>query len=255
MEQLERRALAARSQHYLRETARRGAAFERVGAFACTFDAVSDNPYVNYAIPDDGAMPARENIEALVARFEKRRRRPRLEYLPDAAPQVETALLAAGFRAEGKFPVMTCGQNDVGSVAPPNGIGVLEAATEDDFVSGSAAQAEAFGSDVPRPEWLRRTANGGGVVMLACDAASGLCAGAGSCMKPVDGVSELGGIGVRHAYRRQGIAGALTSALTHAILAKGASLVWLTPGHDEAGRVYARAGFAKACEALHVARD
>ena len=61
-----------------------------------------------------------------------------------------------------------------------------------------------------------------------------------------EGVSELGGIGVRERFRRRGIAAALTGASAAAAVAAGAQLCFLTPGDDGAERVYARAGFARA---------
>jgi len=250
---LTRMTLASRIHRYLRETAHRGPGFVHSGQFACTFDAQSDDPYVNYAIPDDGAQPSRDEIEALAALFETRARRPRFEYLPGAAPALEEVLLDAGFSVEGRYPVMTCER--VRACPLPSGIEIRPATQARDFDAASNAQAQAYGNTVPRPEVLRRIAEQGGVVMLAEDRRSALPVGAGSCMAPIDGVSELGGIGVVPQYRRLGIAAALTAALTQAIAENGATLVWLTPGDDGAGRVYQRAGFAKACEALHISRQ
>jgi predicted GNAT family acetyltransferase len=67
-------------------------------------------------------------------------------------------------------------------------------------------------------------------------------------------VSEVAGIGVRVAYRRRGIAGALTSCLAREAFACGIELIWLTPGSDDAERIYARAGFVRASEQLHISR-
>ena len=207
---------------------------------------------MNYAIPDDGAVPSRDDVAALCAVFAARGRQPRLEYLPDAAPEVERVLFAAGFTAEGRYPVMTC--DAVRDCSPPQGIEVRAATTSLDFLAASGAQAEAYGNGAPRPEVLGDIVARGGVAALAEDLRYRVTVGVGSCMAPVEGVSELGGIGVISAYRKRGIAAALTARLARAILDRGATLVWLTPGHDEAGRVYARAGFAKACEALHIGR-
>jgi len=62
----------------------------------------------NYAIPDDGAKPTAAQFAELVAVFTGRSRTPRLEYLPGLCPEVEPALLAAGFVPEGRLPVMSC---------------------------------------------------------------------------------------------------------------------------------------------------
>ena len=53
----------------------------RVGSFVLRHNPGWESPFVNYAIPDDGAAPSVEDVEALVAAFRQRNRVPRLEYL------------------------------------------------------------------------------------------------------------------------------------------------------------------------------
>ena len=55
---------------------------------------------------------------------------------------------------------------------------------------------------------------------------------------------ELGGIATLPAYRRRGLAGAVTARLAEEAFARGIAGVFLTPGDDGAERVYANAGFA-----------
>jgi GNAT superfamily N-acetyltransferase len=99
---------------------------------------------------------------------------------------------------------------------------------------------------------LRRTADAGGVVVLARDAETGEPAGGGLCVAPYDGVTELAAIGVREKFRRRGIAAAMAGWLTDAAFAKGMTLVFLMAhGADEA-RIYARAGFVDHGEVLHI---
>jgi hypothetical protein len=98
---------------------------------------------------------------------------------------------------------------------------------------------------------LRRTADAGGVVVLARDAETGEPAGGGLCVAPYDGVTELAAIGVREssAPRHRGGDGGW---LTDAAFAKGMTLVFLMAhGADEA-RIYARAGFVEHGEVLHI---
>lgn len=47
-------------------------------------------------------------MNALIAAYEKRDRKPRLEYIAQLAPAVEEVLLSAGFTVEGRLPLMTC---------------------------------------------------------------------------------------------------------------------------------------------------
>src|SRR5919198_4606718 len=95
-----------RIQAYLRVAAPRGRDSERIGPFLATFNRDSDNPYLNYAIPDDGATPSADDVAALVNAYRARARKPRLEYVSSLAPAVEPALLAAGFEVEGRLPLM-----------------------------------------------------------------------------------------------------------------------------------------------------
>src|ERR1700733_6957954 len=96
----ERTELNRRIQNYLRATIARSESHLRIGPFLAGFDAGDDNLYRNYAVPDADAQPSAADIEALIAAFEERSRRPRLEYIADTAPEVEQALLAAGFAVE-----------------------------------------------------------------------------------------------------------------------------------------------------------
>ena len=101
--------------------------------------------------------------------------------------------------------------------------------------------AEAFGDGPPTDE---QVSGYGGRGLLA--RAGGEPAGAAFRSAIAEGVSELGGIGVRERFRRRGIAAALTAAAAADAVAAGAELCFLTPGDDGAERVYARAGFARA---------
>jgi hypothetical protein len=90
-------------QSYLSAHALQRTDHERIGPFFAGFALQDANPYLNYTVPDDAAEPTRADIDRLVAAFERRKRKPRLEYIPHAASEVEAALLAAGFIAENRF--------------------------------------------------------------------------------------------------------------------------------------------------------
>src|SRR5947208_9833624 len=70
---------------------------KQVGPFLASFTPHDDNPYLNYAIPDDGAEPTDQDVQALIAAYAARNRKPRLEYLSELAPKVEDPLLRGGF--------------------------------------------------------------------------------------------------------------------------------------------------------------
>jgi ribosomal protein S18 acetylase RimI-like enzyme len=245
-------------QGYLRALAARRQLSERVGPFLAGYDAHSDLVYRNYAIPDDGAEPTAEEVRALIAAFERRQRTPRLEYVPAAAPAVESALLAAGFVVEERLPLMAVTLETARELPEPPGIALLVATSDEDLLGVAKVQNIAYNEpsaptehDVAR---LRSTVNGGGVVALARDAASGQPVGAGMCTTPIDGVTEVAAIGVVPEYRRRGIAGALTSLLVRAAFGAGVTAPFLMPAADDGMRIYTRAGFASVSEILMISR-
>lgn len=247
----------ARIQAYLRGAAARGRDTERIGPFLATFDSARDHPFLNYAIPDDGAQPSAAEVEALAEAYAGRGLTPRLEYLPGVAPDVEDALRAAGFEAEGRLPLMTRPRDRVVEPPHPEGVELLMPRTDEELVRATAAQSDAFGGPPPSGadvERLREMIVSGGIAVAARELATGAIVGAGVCTPPGDEVTELAGIGVRAAYRRRGIAGAVTARLAEAAFAAGVTTAFLTPGDDGAGRVYERAGFEPTSLMLHISR-
>ncbi|MBA3365378.1 MAG: GNAT family N-acetyltransferase [Actinobacteria bacterium] len=247
----------ARIQAYLRRAAARGRATERIGPFLATFDSASDNPFLNYAIPDDGARPSAADVQALEEAYAGRGLRPRLEYLPGAAPGVEAALRAAGFAPEGLLPLMTRPSDRVVDPPRPEGVELLTPRTDEELLGATAAQSDAFGGPPLTPaeaERLRTTISSGGIAVAARELATGTIVGAGVCTPPADAVTELAGIGVRAEYRRRGIAGAITARLAEEAFAGGVNTAFLTPGNEGAGRVYERAGFEPTSLMLHISR-
>jgi ribosomal protein S18 acetylase RimI-like enzyme len=193
----------------------------------------------------------------LVAAYRAHDRTPRLEYIASLAPAVEPMLLAAGFEAEGRLPLMTYrGGTDVVGAATPNGIEILDASTDDELRDVAGVQWEAYGETGAPPErvvtGLRRTLDAGGAVVLALDAQTGEPAGGGLCTGPHEEATELTSIGVREAYRRRGIAEAMTRRLAREMLARGNDGVFLMAAGDSEARIYERAGFAAVTQILHI---
>ncbi|MFJ1704769.1 GNAT family N-acetyltransferase [Kitasatospora sp. NPDC088346] len=86
------------------------------------------------------------------------------------------------------------------------------------------------------------------VTAAALDAdGSALCSG---MHQPVDGVTEVVGVGTLPAARRRGLALAVTACLVADARARGASTVFLSAGDEAVARVYARAGFHRVATAL-----
>jgi GNAT superfamily N-acetyltransferase len=250
-------ALDQQLQHYARVVTARDRDVERVGPFTATFDPHTTNPFLNYAIPDDGAAPSAGEVAALVAAFARRGLQPRLEFLPSVAPAAEAALRAGGFAVEAHLVVMTCTVDDVVALSPAPGIAIEAPRSDEDLRQLRSAQHRAFGVQAPAvgdDEVARqRAALAAGTLALAArDVATGAIVGGGVATAPAGGVTEIAGIGVLEGHRRRGIAGAITAGLARAAFAAGQTTAWLTPGDDGAHRVYARAGFVDRSAMLHL---
>jgi ribosomal protein S18 acetylase RimI-like enzyme len=246
----------ARVQDAVRADAERSREVVRAGPFVATFTRDSRNPFLNYAIPEQGATPSAAEVEALAAAFAERSLPPRLEYVPELAPAVEPALLAAGFVVETRTPLMRLDTPPV--LAEPEGFELLEARDAGTIRAALTVQHEAYGEDEPpddrRVAAFRRSLDRGALLVLAREAATQEPAGAGQCTVPVDGATELAGVGVRPAFRRRGIAQAVTARLAAAMHARGADLVFLMAAGGAEARIYERAGFIRIGEVLHISR-
>lgn len=125
---------------------RRPAAME-VGGFVVGFDPATSSPYVNYATPLPGAEPTAADVAALVGAFRDRGLKPRLEFAPDRAPEVEPALRAAGFGVEAVHEYLVC---EPGALSMPPSVGSLTGplvaapTTEQEYAAIDAALSEAF---------------------------------------------------------------------------------------------------------------
>jgi ribosomal protein S18 acetylase RimI-like enzyme len=245
----------AHIQLYLRAAASRTRDTEQIGPFWATFSRSSDNPFLNYAIPDGGATPSPADVAALIDAYRRRGRRPRLEYLPGLAPAVEAALVAAGFSVEGRLPLMICPPGAERDLPIPDGIELIAPGSDAELRAMIAAQHEAYGDPAPTSgEVERRKAHlaAGGIAVLAREVATGEAAGAGICDVPIDHTSELAGVGVRARFRRRGIAGALTAWLARRAFAAGVTTLFLMAAREEEARIYARVGFSTTSEILHI---
>ena len=189
-----------------------------------------------------------------MAAYRRRERKPRLEYVPSLAPEVEPALLAGGFEVEGRLPLMT--YDGGADAAAPDGIELIEARSDDELRGVASVQWEAYGESGALPqrvvEGLRRTLEAGGVVVLARDEATKEPAGGGLCTGPHEGATELTSIGVRNSFRRRGIAEAMTRWLAREMRSRGNDGVFLMAAGEREARIYERAGFATVSEILHI---
>jgi ribosomal protein S18 acetylase RimI-like enzyme len=245
----------SRIQSYLRFAASQHRDTEQIGPFLATFNPHSPNPYLNYAIPDDDATPSPSEVKALIAAYEKRDRKPRLEYIATLAPAVEEALISAGFTVEGRLPLLTCLPGKETLLPIPPEIELIVPVSDTEMMATVAVQNEAYAESAPSPEdgqRLRDSMAAGSIVVLARLAATGEAAGAGMCSVPGNQTTEIAGIGVAEAFRRRGIAGALTTRLMREAFEAGVTVAFLMAAHEAEKRIYLRAGFSITGEILHI---
>jgi ribosomal protein S18 acetylase RimI-like enzyme len=229
----------------------------RVGPFVLRLDEHWDSPFVNYAIPDAGAEPTAAEIAELITTFEQHKRRPRLEYLPACAPALEHSLLAAGFLVENRATVMCAEPSELRPAPPVEGVTVRRAADQPDLTAVATVQHHAYGEQGEigpgEIDWLRATAEAGGLILLAV-LQDGTAAGAGLCSAPLEGISELVGLAVVERHRRRGIGAAVASRLTADGFELGYRTLWLEPGDEDVQRMYARLGYRVVGEKLNISR-
>jgi ribosomal protein S18 acetylase RimI-like enzyme len=240
---------AERIQAYMRETARGYYDVVQTPPFTCFFHPRDALRFFNYAIPDkpvggDLAGPLAE----LRAAFHERERLPRFEYVEGFAPDLATALEQAGFELELRAPVMTASTTEI---EPPPEIPGLEIVPgEQDWRAYITVGQRAFGAgDEPEAsdeEVEERRNRRDGVQLLGL--LDGEPVAVAAATPPLDGLSEVAGIGTLEHARRRGIAGAMTAAAAREAGTKGAELVFLSPGSDAAQSVYARVGFRAGAE-------
>ncbi|MFJ8072618.1 GNAT family N-acetyltransferase [Streptomyces sp. NPDC096176] len=237
-------------QNYVRALALRSPSHVRVGPFTVRYNADWPIPPVNYAVPDPGASPTTDDIKALIEVFRERDRLPRLEFLPSCSPDVEPALREAGFTVERRAPLLACTPEALVPPSPAPGITFTVLSDEAGYRAAAGVQHDAYGMEGEPTEGqiggLRGVAEGGGVAALGTDETDGIPVAAGSCSIPIDGLSELTGLGVAASHRRRGIGAALSAYLTAQAFGLGCRTVWLEPGDSDIERIYAGIGYRRA---------
>ena len=151
-------------QKFLRSRAGDGS---RVGPFSILFATGNRGLFANYAIPDDDTELTVAQIAALEETFRARKRRPRLEYVPVAAPAVERALTAAGFVVEMRPPLMTRRAGNDVTTPWLAGFEMVFVDTPADLEEAVRVETEAFGGDEAEAKWLKTNVARGGRVLVA----------------------------------------------------------------------------------------
>ncbi len=247
---------ADRIQSYLRTTVRGFNEAVPVPPFTAFFNPRDPLRYLNYAVPDEpveGDLSA--PLEALRDAFRARARLPRFEYVEGFAPKLAASLEAAGFELELRAPLMTCPAGELAEPPAVPGFTVVPALddpratiTVGSRAFGSGDELEASDDDVSA--WLSRSGTRGPSLLGLLDDEPVAIA---SATPPLDGLSEVAGVGVLAQARNRGIGAAMTAAAARAAAERGAEILFLSPGSDDARSVYTRVGFRPAETSLYYA--
>jgi predicted GNAT family acetyltransferase len=233
-----------RIQQYLRSVVAREREPNPAGGFVLYLHPTDPHPFLNYAIPSQGATDW--DATELIRVAQMYNRVPRLEYLESCFPSLAAALSAQGFGLEARHRLMTCSADAIN--ASPMEFEIQRVAADSALVPAMLTVTRgAFGEGPPDDSELAGW-DGRAVAALV----GGEVVGGARWTAVIDEMSEIAGVGVAYNARRRGIGAALTAAAARGAFAEGASLVLLTPGSDATARVYARAGFQDATTMLHL---
>ncbi|GAA2236891.1 hypothetical protein GCM10010430_17310 [Kitasatospora cystarginea] len=211
-----------------------------------------------------------EDVERVRSRQRELGQPEAFEWVAETTPSLRAAAEAAGLRVHA-HPLMVLGPDEP-AARPAAGAGVtvrlldagdpaLAAAVavpqlafaEPGTRLGTAGPAELATATLTaaRDGSLDRVAGRirAGLTRVAAASEDGvvLCSG---MHQPVDGVSEIVGVGTLPTARRRGLARAVTAALVADARARGVRTVFLSAGDEDVARVYAAVGFRPVGTAL-----
>ena len=173
----------------------------------------------------------------------------RFELVDEACPGAVDALLAAGLTTVGRYPLLTLDITELVEVPTPDGATVRVAKTKQDAVDSDRVASAAFGSPPGDPDAPGEPTSGGSVLAIM----DGRPVATAFWTAVADGVTEIAGVATDDGHRRRGLGAAVTAAAVRAAAdLAGATLAWMTPGHDGADRIYRSVGFAPTANAVHL---
>lgn len=260
-------ATLARLETYYDTVPRGSADSEEIGPFTL-FVARSGWPY--YARPRLGetSVPTADDVRRVLDRQRELGVPLALEWVSETSPDVADAAIEAGMEIE-HCPLLVLEgdpQGDAGtarmlSADDADDLALSRAAVSIGFETGGtavgaegiAARDAALGAAfaVVSETLLERLASGA-VRAAACYAPERPDLGpvGGGSHSPVGGVTELAGVGVLPAFRRRGLAAAVTYLLARDALDHGVSTVFCSAQTEEVARIYQRVGFRRLATAL-----
>ena len=244
--------------HYLDAVPRAVVRVESIGPF--TLFVNEGHGWRYYARPTPGADDfTAGDVEAVRARQRELNQPEAIEWVVERAPGVGLAAESNGMTTL-EYPLMhqpadafvpvTLTEVDVDMLEPGGEIEVANAVAHLAFSApgttvgprDDAAFRTAVAEADPETIAFTRARLHDGFTRMAVARIDGQIVASGS-YQPNDGTAELTGIATLPAFRRRGIAAALTSALVQDAFADGIATVFLSADDEAVAGVYARIGF------------
>lgn len=250
-------ALLQQIDRYLNTVPRPACDVEEIGPFTLFFRRDSPMPELSYARPTAPSPSGlREHIAEIRAAFAARNRVCRWEFLADLSPEFPKLLVQQGFPDPIPRPLMVVTretfQPEISAVAEIRQVvkGETHAVNRVLQQAFNGAEAAPDAEEQDGIDFLAGSLERGASVYAAFIDGRPV---AGGVHSPVGDTTEVAGIGTLAAFRRRGIAGALTSALIADAFERGCECVFLSAADETVQRVYARTGFVKIGAAMDTA--
>jgi ribosomal protein S18 acetylase RimI-like enzyme len=253
--------LLAAIEAYYDAVPRRTADVESIGTFTLFVNNEGGWPF--YARPTLGATTFTSSDVSRVLERQRALGVPEaFEWVAETSPGVRAAVDEAGLIVH-DHPLMVLDQDSAPDISAPDGVLIRFVAPDEDLGRIGAVGPLSFtapGTEVGsagvwalaayvagRPAddhtaWRRRLRAGWTVLAAAFDDGQPVAIGS---HQPVGTVTEVAGVATLPAYRRRGIAGAITRLLVQDAVSSGVRTVFLTAANDTVGRIYGRVGFRR----------
>jgi GNAT superfamily N-acetyltransferase len=255
--------LLGRVDRYLHAAPLTGAEPSEIGAFTLFRSSIAW-PYYARPRPGTGHRFTRRDIDELWAGCRELGLPLSVEWVPQCTPTLAGAVAAAGLVVI-EHPLLVLPAPAFIPAAAPAGVTVeIIAADRQRLVTARAVADVAFGTpgtDVgptgaqarddrtaavaaARGNTLLERARRGVTVTAVALGPDGRAVASGQ-HQPVDTSSEIVAVATLPAFRRRGLASAVTSRLAEHAFAGGADLVLLSAQNDDVARIYERLGFTR----------
>lgn len=236
-------ALLSQLDDYLDAAPARASVVERVGPYRLYLRRDSLQPELTYARPIRGERPGTlDEISAVTAAFRAHGRSPRWEYLEELNPELAALLVAGGFPPPTPRPLQVVTAESFRQETTT--IASIRRITQEETQATDALLASVFGGNPEEADgsFLRGVLERGACAIAAFVGGEPVAAGLHT---PLGATTEVAGVGTAPAWRRRGLAGAVTSALVGDALAQGCGCIFLSAADEGVARIYGRLGFTR----------